>query len=83
MFDLYLSLDQQKRQAQALDEQQQHRLEIANRNRELTAEGRFDGITGCKPNKELFADQAYWSGYSSGQQLYYSKLFGVELDREF
>jgi hypothetical protein len=81
MFDLYLSLDQQKRQAQALDEQQQHRLEIANQNRELVAEGRFDVICGLPPTQPQ--DYIYWDGYQVGLREYWTKQLGVEIETPF
>ncbi len=62
MYELDLILEQQNREKQELDAI----YEQADRNRELTSEGRFDGLIGAEPNPELLANQAYWSGYCDG-----------------
>ena len=79
MFEFDLILEQVHREEQAQDAI----YEQADRNRELVASGKFDGLIGTEPNPELMLSQAYWSGWCLGAKLHYSKKFGVELDSEF
>ena len=77
MFDLYLSVEQEKRERQDRDAIN----EEANRNADLHSEGKFDGVCGLEPNQ--IAEYAYWSGYCAGLREYWSKKLNVEIPTEF
>ena len=77
MFDIYLSVEQEKREKQDLDAI----TKKANRNTDLNSDGKFDGICGLEPNQ--IAEDAYWSGYCAGLREYWSKKLNVEILTEF
>ncbi|MBE9168661.1 hypothetical protein IQ238_14490 [Pleurocapsales cyanobacterium LEGE 06147] len=77
MFDLYLSVEQQKREQQDLDAVH----EQADLYASLSSEGRFDGICGLPPTQPQ--DYQYWDGYQVGLREYWTKKLGVEIETPF
>ena len=78
MYDFYLSLEQQKRSQQ--DQDAVH--DAAHQNLMLSAEGRFDGLTGLPPSEKI-TEQAYWAGYCVGLRQHWLSQLGIELETEF
>ena len=76
MIDFDLSVEQAKRSGQDIDAVH----EVAHQNLMLSAEGKFDGLTGLPPTK---VDCVYWSGYQAGLREYWSQKLGIQLESEF
>lgn len=79
MFDIYLSVAQEQKELQAIDELRNQR----DPNADAYSAGEFDSIIGLEPNRELLTNQYYWSGYQSKQYQYYCKKYRIELEIEF
>lgn len=79
MFHIYLSLAQEQRELQAIEE---FDFQI-DPNAQMYAEGEFDAIIGAEPNPELITNSFYWSGYQSRQYQYYCQKYGIKLETEF
>jgi hypothetical protein len=77
MFDFYLSLEQDKRKEQDKDAV----YEYADRNRALTAEGRWDALIGEDP--KLPQEQGYWDAYCDALRGVWLKKLGIEIEHEF
>ncbi len=78
MIDFDLSVEQTKRSGQDIDAIH----EVAHQNLMLSAEGRFDGLTGLPPSEKI-TEQAYWAGYCVGLRQHWLSQLGIELETEF
>ena len=77
MFNLSVSVEQEKRERQELD--QVHKE--ASRNTDLYSGGFFDGLIGLEPSKP--EKHSYWSGYQTGYREYWAGKLSVEIPTEF
>ena len=79
MLDHYLAEEQEQRELEALNARDVE----ADKNCDLAANGRFDGLIGEKPDKKLITEQCYWQEYQSALQKYWLKQYGIEIEQEF
>jgi len=77
MFNLYLSVDQEKKEQQALDAIHDE----AGLNTDIYSTGYFEGYIGMEPRHP--EDHIYWSGYEVGSREHWAKKLGVEIPTEF
>lgn len=77
MFDIYTSVEQEKREQQALDAIHDE----AGLNTDKHSAGYFEGYIGLEPSHP--EDYIYWSGYEVGCREYWAKRLGVEIPTEF
>ena len=77
MFNLHLSVDQEKREQQGLEARD---IE-AGLNTDKHSRGYFEGYIGMKPAHP--EDYIYWSGYEVGIREYWANKLGVEIPTEF
>jgi hypothetical protein len=77
MFDLHLSVEQEKREKQELDRIHNE----ANLETDMYSEGFFDGLIGEEPSTP--ERHSYWSGYSIGYREYWANKRGVKIPSEF
>lgn len=77
MFNLSVSVEQEKRERQELD--QVHKE--AGLNTDLYSGGFFDGLIGLEPNHP--EKHSYWSGYQVGYREYWAAKLSVEIPSEF
>ena len=77
MFDLYTSVEQEKRERQELERIH----EEASLNTDRYSVGYFDGLIGCEPSNP--EQHSYWSGYQIGSREYWAKKLGVTIPTEF
>ena len=81
MFDLYLSLEQEKREKQELERIEE---QINNSSPPVTEQysgGWVDGYINDKPRYP--ENWEYWSGYSQGNREYWCQQKGIELPSDF
>lgn len=77
MNNLYLSVEQEKREQQELDQIHQE----ASLNTDSYSVGYLDGLIGCEPSNP--EQHSYWSGYQIGSREYWAKKLGVVIPTEF
>lgn len=77
MFNLHLSVEQEKRERQELEA----RSVEANLEADSYSAGFFDGLIGLEPSEP--ERYSYWSGYSIGYREYWAKKLEVEIPSEF
>ena len=77
MSNLYLSLEQEKREQQALDAIHDE----AGLETDRYSAGYFEGYIGCEPTHP--EQHSYWEGYQIGCREYWAKRLGVEIPTEF
>lgn len=76
MFNLDLSVDQEKGERQELDRIH----EEGSLNTDLYSEGYFEGVIGCEPRQP--EEHSYWAGYQIGCREYWAKKLGVKIPSE-
>ena len=81
MFNYYLSLNQEQRRLQALDEQEQYLSALAEKQNQLRASGKFDGKCGLEPKMPEHFD--YGHGYQFGLRHHWVKKLGRTIPTEF
>ncbi|MDJ0719956.1 MAG: hypothetical protein QNJ54_38025 [Prochloraceae cyanobacterium] len=79
MFDYYLSVAQDRKELQDIDEWENQR----DPNADAYSAGEFDSIIGAEPDPQLLTNKFYWSGYQSRQYQYYCEKYGIKLNEEF
>ena len=77
MFNSYVSLDQENRERQGLEE----RGREASLNTDLYSDGYLEGYWGCEPTQ--LQNHSYWSGYQIGCREYWAEKLGVVIPTEF
>lgn len=77
MNNLYTSLEQEKREQQALDAIHDE----ASLNTDKHSTGYMEGYIGMEPSHP--EDHIYWSGYEVGCREYWAKRLGVVIPTEF
>ena len=77
MFNLDLSVEQEKRERQELDRNHDE----ASLNTDFYSGGFFDGLIGLEPSKP--EEHSYWSGYQTGYREYWATKLSVEIPTEF
>lgn len=76
MFNLHLSVEQEKREQQGLEAREAE----ANLETDLYSGGFFDGLIGSEPlHPEIYS---YWSGYQTGYREYWAGKLSVEIPTE-
>ena len=80
MFDLYLSVEQEKREKQELEQVEFSINRSSSPVTEQYSGGWFDGLIGETPRYPELGD--YWSGYQKGLREYYATLAGIELPND-
>ncbi|MDJ0718455.1 MAG: hypothetical protein QNJ54_30225 [Prochloraceae cyanobacterium] len=79
VFNYNLSLAQEQRELQAIDEWKNQK----DPNADAYSAGESDAIIGAEPDPKLITNKYYWSGYQSKQFQYYCTKYGIELETEF
>ena len=76
MFNLYLSVEQSKREQQGIEARDNE----ANDQSELNSAGEYDGVIGLEPDQEKWRELAYRSGFLTGIGRHYDQKYQVGLD---
>ncbi|MGL6342554.1 MAG: hypothetical protein ACRC80_25850 [Waterburya sp.] len=77
-FNISLELEQSQREQNDLAAVENQIESIGN----IYTDGNFDGVTGHRPNRELWCSHAYRSGYLAGLTRYYDKKYQTVLKDE-
>ena len=76
MIDLYLSLEQDKKEQQDLEAIN----ELADRNTDLESSGHWDGWLNEPAKEEHWGELAYRKGYVTGITQYYDQKYQISIE---
>ena len=76
MIDLYLSLEQDKKEQQDLEAIN----ELADRNTDLESSGHWDGWLNEPPQEEHWGELAYRKGYVIGITQHYDQKYHISIE---
>ena len=76
MIDLYLSLEQDKKEQQDLEAIN----ELADRNTDLESSGHWDGWLNEPAKEEHWGELAYRKGYVTGITQYYDQKYHISIE---
>ncbi len=76
MIDLYLSLEQEKKEQQDLEAIN----ELADRNTDLESSGHWDGWLNEPAKEEHWGELAYRKGYVTGITQYYDQKYQISIE---